>query len=65
MDSGKRDAVVLTGATGFLGRELLWKLMTELPVEREIVCLIRGESRRDSGVPARRSAQPAGARPRR
>lgn len=40
-----RSCVVLTGATGFLGRELLWKLMTELPVEQAIVCLIRGESR--------------------
>ena len=41
MESGDRDVVVLTGATGFLGRELLWKLMTELPLTYDIVCLIR------------------------
>ena len=41
MESGDRDVVVLTGATGFLGRELLWKLMTELPLPYDIVCLIR------------------------
>lgn len=39
-----RSCVVLTGATGFLGRELLWKLMGELPPEQDIVCLIRGDS---------------------
>jgi long-chain acyl-CoA synthetase len=41
---GPRASVVLTGATGFLGREILWKLMAELPVEQEIVCLVRGKS---------------------
>lgn len=41
MESGDRDVVVLTGATGFLGRELLWKLMTELPLPYDIVCIIR------------------------
>lgn len=42
MAQSERDAVVLTGATGFLGRELLFKLMLELPAEVDIVCLVRG-----------------------
>ncbi len=41
MESGDRDVVVLTGATGFLGRELLWKLMRELPPSSDIVCIVR------------------------
>lgn len=41
MESGDRDVVVLTGATGFLGRELLWKLMQELPLSSDIVCIVR------------------------
>lgn len=40
-----RPAALVTGATGFLGRELLWKLMCELPPEHDIVCLIREQSR--------------------
>lgn len=39
-----RRAVVLTGATGFLGRELLWQLITSLPEEYDIVCLVRERS---------------------
>lgn len=58
MDSRDRDAVFLTGATGFLGRELLWKLMTELPPEVDIVCLIRGELPREA-----RAAREPGAAP--
>ena len=41
MESGDRNVVVLTGATGFLGRELLWKLMRELPPSFDIVCIVR------------------------
>jgi long-chain acyl-CoA synthetase len=36
------NAVLLTGATGFLGRELLKQLIEGLPVEQTIYCLIRG-----------------------
>lgn len=39
-----RRAVLLTGATGFLGRELLWQLITSLPPEFDIVCLVRERS---------------------
>jgi thioester reductase-like protein len=35
--------VLLTGATGFLGRELLWQLITTLPLDHDILCLVRGE----------------------
>ena len=45
MDSGDRDVVVLTGATGFLGRELLWKLMRELPLSDDIVCIVPARAR--------------------
>lgn len=37
-------AVLLTGATGFLGRDLLRKFVTELPPEQTIYCLIRGHA---------------------
>jgi len=36
------SAVLLTGATGFLGRELLKQLIEGLPSEQTIYCLIRG-----------------------
>lgn len=42
MAESERDVVLLTGATGFLGRELLFKLMQELVPEVDIVCLVRG-----------------------
>jgi thioester reductase-like protein len=58
MAKSERDAVVLTGATGFLGRELLFKLMQGLPPEVDIVCLVRG-GREES---ARVGAQAAAAR---
>lgn len=62
MDSGDRDAVVLTGATGFLGRELLWKLMKELPASTDIVCLVRqgqnGPADRSPTAPAPPAASP-------
>lgn len=35
--------MLLTGATGFLGRELLWQLAAALPIDHDIVCLVRGE----------------------
>ena len=35
--------MLLTGATGFLGREILWQLITSLPVDHDILCLVRGE----------------------
>ncbi len=38
------SAVLLTGATGFLGRDLLRIFIRELPVERTIYCLIRGQA---------------------
>ena len=41
MERRDRDAIILTGATGFLGRELLWKLMLDAPAEQDILCLIR------------------------
>ena len=61
MDSGDRDVVVLTGATGFLGRELLWKLMKELPASADIVCIVRpGQSgRADQAAPGPRSPHSA------
>ncbi len=51
--ASQRPAVVLTGATGFLGRELLWQLITTLPVDFDILCLVRGE-RAGSPPPASR-----------
>ncbi len=36
------SAVLLTGATGFLGRELLKQLIDGLPSGQTIYCLIRG-----------------------
>lgn len=58
-----RPAVVLTGATGFLGRELLWQLITSLPPEYDIVCLVRERSdsrgRGSSPPPAALSRQEA------
>lgn len=36
------SAVLLTGATGFLGRDLLRKFVEELPPEQTVYCLIRG-----------------------
>ncbi len=39
------SAVLLTGATGFLGRDLLKKLIDELPTEQTIYCLIRGHEK--------------------
>ncbi len=35
--------MLLTGATGFLGRELLWLLIEALPLDHDILCLVRGE----------------------
>jgi thioester reductase-like protein len=49
MHSGDRDVVVLTGATGFLGRELLWKLMQELPPDCDVVCIIREGGKHKAG----------------
>jgi thioester reductase-like protein len=43
--SAQRTAVVLTGATGFLGRELLFTFMRELPLTTDIVCLIRADAK--------------------
>ncbi len=56
-----RRAVVLTGATGFLGRELLWRLITSLPSEYDIVCLVRerGESRSRGTSPPPAALSPA------
>lgn len=51
--ASQRPVVVLTGATGFLGRELLWQLITTLPVDFDILCLVRGE-RAGSPPPASR-----------
>lgn len=64
-----RRAVLLTGATGFLGRELLWRLMDELPLDVDVLCLIRGDAKDPKeGTPALRLAtllagreRPAGA----
>lgn len=44
-------AVLLTGATGFLGRELLKQLIEALPTEQTIYCLIRGHSEAKSAHP--------------
>lgn len=41
--SSGRQAVVITGATGFLGRELLLRFMNDLPTDHDIVCLVRGQ----------------------
>lgn len=43
------SAVLLTGSTGFLGRDLLKKLIEELPTQQTIYCLIRGHEK-DSSV---------------
>jgi thioester reductase-like protein len=45
-------AVLLTGATGFLGRELLKQLVEELPTEQTIYCLIRGQAESKSAHPS-------------
>lgn len=45
-----RGAVVLTGATGFLGREILWHLLADLPLDQDVVCLIRGDRSGAAGV---------------
>jgi thioester reductase-like protein len=45
-----RGCVVLTGATGFLGRELLWKLIAGLPPDKDIVCIIRADPRSSLGA---------------
>lgn len=66
-----RRAVLLTGATGFLGRELLWRLLDELPLDVDVLCLIRGDAKDPKeGTPALRLAtllagreHPAGAGP--
>lgn len=50
------SAVLLTGATGFLGRELLKTLIEELPTEQPIYCLIRGHEK-EASVTARPSDQ--------
>ncbi len=54
--SSGRACVLLTGATGFLGRELLWLLLRELPADMDILCLVRPESRHD--VDDRKHLQP-------
>lgn len=56
MAKSERDAVVLTGATGFLGRELLFKLMQGLPPEVDIVCLVRGGREESARVGAQAAA---------
>jgi hypothetical protein len=45
-------AVLLTGATGFLGRELLKQLVEELPTEQTVYCLIRGQAESKSAHPS-------------
>ncbi len=40
------SAVLLTGATGFLGRDLLRIFIKELPPEQTIYCLIRGHAQK-------------------
>jgi len=52
-----RPCVLLTGATGFLGRELLWKLARELPPEKDIVCIIRHDREAGPGIQAQTPPQ--------
>src|SRR5215469_14637467 len=45
---GKAETLLLTGATGFVGRELLWRLARR-PGDR-VVCLVRGKDDADSAA---------------
>lgn len=53
------SSVLLTGATGFLGREILWRLLRG--TRDEVVCLVRAES--DEKAAARLAEVLDGARP--
>lgn len=57
-----KPATVLTGSTGFLGRELLYRLAGSCPEDEQIVCLIRGTDEADSQERLRQilAAAPAG-----
>ncbi|MBI4614966.1 MAG: SDR family oxidoreductase [Planctomycetes bacterium] len=55
----ERGVVLLTGATGFLGREILWRLLRGS--QDQVVCLVRAGS--DEEAAARLAAVLDGARP--
>ena len=39
--AGRPRVILLTGATGFLGRHLLLELLARLPVDGRVICLVR------------------------
>lgn len=41
---GEGGAILLTGATGFLGAHLLYELLRQVPEEQEVICLVRKSS---------------------
>lgn len=53
---GDKNGVLLTGATGFLGRELLKLLIERWPLPQPIFCLIRGRSDEKAGRNAKTPA---------